>query len=370
MRKRVVVAMSGGVDSSVAAALLTSQGFDVIGMTMCFNLAEAGHKRPRCCGLAGIEDAGRVARLLKIRHYVVGMQRHLEEFVIKDFCAEYLKGRTPNPCVRCNQHLKFDVLLRKALSLGAQYLATGHYARVLEESNGTYALARAKDARKDQSYFLYRLGQRQLARTLFPLGAYTKEKVRRLAKGFGLPVADKKASQEICFLPDENYYGFLRGVASRAKGPAPRGLAPGPIIDTEGRVLGQHRGIAYYTIGQRQGLGVAAGFPLYVIAIDARRSVITVGKKEDAYSKACLVGKPHFIVVPPKKKVAFKVKIRYNHTAAAAVVEPAGRSIKVIFHRPQFAITPGQSAVFYEGERVAGGGIIERVIHERDKDDI
>jgi tRNA-uridine 2-sulfurtransferase len=368
MRERVVVAMSGGVDSSVAAALLASQGYEVIGITMCFNLPDAGHKKPRCCGLSGIEDAQRVARILNIRHYVVSMQRHLAEHVIKDFCAQYLKGRTPNPCVRCNQYLKFDVLLRKALSLGAGHLATGHYARIIKEGDGAYGLARAKDTRKDQSYFLYRLSQRQLAHALFPLGAYTKEKVRRLAREFHLPVAEKKASQEICFLPDENYYGFLRDAASRVKVPFQRGLAPGPVIDKEGRFLGEHRGIGYYTIGQRQGLGIAAGYPLYVVRIDAKRNAITVGKKADAYESSCLVEKPHFIAGPLKKKVAYKVKIRYNHTAAAAELKPAGRAIKVVFHHPQFAVTPGQSAVFYDGERVAGGGIIERVIHEHRKD--
>jgi tRNA-specific 2-thiouridylase len=368
MRERVVVAMSGGVDSSVAAALLQSQGHEVIGITMCFNLAEADHKRRACCGLSGIEDAQRVARLLRIRHYVISMQRHLAEYVIKDFCTEYLKGRTPNPCVRCNQYLKFDCLLRKALSLGARYLATGHYARIISGRSGKYTLAKAKDAQKDQSYFLYRLGQRQLSHALFPLGEYTKDRVRRLAKEFDLPVAEKKASQEICFLPDENYYGFLRDAASKVKGQARLGLTPGKVVDKDGLLLGEHRGVAFYTIGQRQGLGIAAGYPLYVIKIDARHNVITVGKKADAYERACLVGKPHFIAGPLKKKVALKVKIRYNHTAAAAMLAPVGSAIKVIFHRPQFAITPGQSAVFYDGDRVAGGGIIERIIDERRKD--
>jgi len=370
MRERVVVAMSGGVDSSVAAALLKAQGHEVIGITMCFNLAEADHKRPRCCGLAGIEDAQRVARLLEIRHYVISMQRHLAEYVIKDFCTEYLKGRTPNPCIRCNQYLKFDCLLRKTLSLGARYLATGHYARIISGRSGNYTLAKAKDTQKDQSYFLYRLGQRQLSHVLFPLGEYTKDRVRRLAKEFNLPVAEKKASQEICFLPDENYHGLLRDTAMKVKDWAKHGLTRGPVVDKEGRLLGQHRGIAFYTIGQRQGLGIAAGYPLYVIKIDANNNVITVGKKTDALARACLVGKPHFIAGSLKKKVAFKVKIRYNHTAAVATLAPAGRTIKVIFHRPQFAITPGQSAVFYDGDRVAGGGIIERIIDERHRDSI
>lgn len=383
MRKeRVVIAMSGGVDSAVASALLKEEGYEVIGMTMCFNLPDSQTKRPNCCGIQGIEDARRVAHKLGIRHYVLNLQKDLERWVIRDFCSEYLKGRTPNPCIRCNQYLKFGVLLKKALSLDAQFLATGHYARI--EKGRHYFLKKAKDKIKDQSYFLYRLNQEQMKHILFPLGDYTKKQVRQLAKKFNLPVADKLASQEICFLPDTDYRGFLKHRLSRVKQIGevtlrdPEGtlkkslhsghrlkdtdyadLKPGDIVDTQGNVLGRHQGIAFYTIGQREGLGIAKGYPLYITKIDAKNNRITVGAKEDAYVKEFLVKEPHFIFSPLKKKVAPKVKIRYNHKEAEAEVVPQGKQIKVSFRRPQFAVTPGQSAVFYDKDIVIGGGIIK-----------
>ncbi len=367
MKERVVVAMSGGVDSSVAAALLHSKGYDVIGITMCFSsggtqLPDSAAKRPSCCGIQGIEDARRVAHKLGIRHYVLNFSKALEEKVIKDFCAEYLKGRTPNPCVRCNQYLKFDALLKKAFSLGAKYLATGHYARigkVLKFSSSQvlkYFLAKGKDKFKDQSYFLYRINQEQLKHILFPLGNYTKVQVRQLAKKFSLSVADKPGSQEICFLPGTDYRAFLK---ARAGSPD---IKPGLIVDIQGNALGQHKGAAFYTIGQREGLGIAKGYPLYVIKIDARKNQITVGGKEDVFNRELLVKEPHFIYKAPKKKVALKVKIRYNHKEAPAELMPFDGGIKVRFKKPQFAITPGQSAVFYEKDKVIGGGIIDKVI--------
>jgi len=353
MKKRVVVAMSGGVDSSVAAALLKSKGFEVIGITMCFNLADSLKKRPICCGLQGIEDARRVAHKLNIRHYVLNLQKALEERVIKDFCKEYMRGRTPNPCVRCNQYIKFDLLLKKALSLGAEFLATGHYARIV--CSKKYLLKKARDRKKDQSYFLYRLGQRQLRHTLFPLGSYTKSQVRRLAREFDLPVFDKLASQEICFLPDMDYRGFLKRRIAR-------GIKSGPIMDREGNLLGEHKGVAFYTIGQRQGLRIAKGYPLYIIAIDAKRNQITVGSKLDAYKSEFLVKEMHFVSKPIKKKVAVRVRIRYNHKEAYAQISPIKAKLKVKFKKAQFAITPGQSAVFYEKDRVLGGAIIDEVL--------
>jgi tRNA-specific 2-thiouridylase len=352
--------MSGGVDSAVAAALLKKQGYEVIGITMCFNLADSLRKRPTCCGTQGIEDAQRVAHKLGIRHYVLNMQKVLKEKIIKDFCREYFRGRTPNPCVRCNQYIKFDALLKKAITLGATYLATGHYACI--ENNPRcpavhgrrYILKKAKDRNKDQSYFLYRLRQWQLKHILFPLGDYTKDEVRRLASEFGLPVADKLASQEICFLSGVDYRGFLktRIVAD---------IRPGAIEDEQGNVLGQHKGIAFYTIGQREGLGIAKGYPLYITKIDCKKNRIIVGKKEDAYKDEFLVKETNFILTPIKKKIALKVRIRYNHREALAEVMPLGNRIKVRFRRPQFAITPGQSAVFYDKDKVLGGGIIDKV---------
>lgn len=350
---RIVVAMSGGVDSSVAAALLRSDGYEVIGITMCFNLADSTREKPSCCGIQGIEDARRVAHKLGIKHYVLNMQKVLEERVIKDFCSEYVKGRTPNPCIRCNQYIKFDCLLKKALALDAKFLATGHYARIVKIKK--YLLKKAKDKTKDQSYFLYTLGQNQLRHILFPLGNYTKNEVRKLAREFSLPVADKLASQEICFLPNADYRGFLKTRITAD-------IKPGAIIDKQGNALGQHKGIAFYTIGQRQGLGIAKGYPLHITKIDPKINQITVGTKEDAFESEFLVKEPHFILEPIKKKIALRVKIRYNHKEALAEILPLKKEIKVKFINPQFAITPGQSAVFYNKDIVLGGGIIDKVL--------
>ncbi|HLD83012.1 MAG TPA: tRNA 2-thiouridine(34) synthase MnmA [Candidatus Omnitrophota bacterium] len=355
MKKRIVVAMSGGVDSSVAAALLKEEGYEVIGMTMCFNLADSMRKRPACCGVQGIEDARRVAHKLGIKHYVLNMQKLLEEKVIKDFSKEYALGRTPNPCIRCNQYLKFDILLKKALALDANFLTTGHYARIVVSRQSSvvskkYLLKKAKDKNKDQSYFLYRLNQGQLKHILFPLGNYTKDEVRILARKFALPVAEKLASQEICFLPDENYRQFLK---NRIR------IRPGEIVNKEGNLLGAHKGIACYTIGQRSGLGIAKGYPIYITKINPKNNQITVGRKEEALKKEFLVKAAHFIANTIKKKVALKVKIRYNHKETLAEVLPLGDKLKVKFKEPQFAITPGQAAVFYDKDTVVGGGIID-----------
>lgn len=358
--KRVVAAMSGGVDSSVAAALLEKQGYEVIGLTMCFNLADIDSRKPRCCGPEGIEDARRVAAKIGIKHYVLNMHSVLEEKVVKDFCSEYVSGRTPNPCVRCNQFIKFGALLNKARQLGAKYLATGHYAAI-SEKEGKYGLLRAKDRKKDQSYFLYRLSQSQLKQLLFPLGIYTKEEVRALAKEFDLPVAQKKESQEICFLPGKDYRSFLQSRCGHL-------LRPGKIIDKSGRVLGIHKGVSLYTIGQREGLGISAAEPLYVASIEPRKKLITVGPRQDCFKSELIVSKAHFISGPVKKEIALNVKIRYNHKESEARVTPqaglpAGKAgkIKIRFKKPQFAVTPGQSAVFYKNDRVLGGGIIEKV---------
>ncbi|MBM3249685.1 MAG: tRNA 2-thiouridine(34) synthase MnmA [Candidatus Omnitrophica bacterium] len=353
-KERVVVAMSGGVDSSVAAALLQKEGYEAIGMTMCFNLADTGRRKSGCCGLQGIEDARRVAHKLGIRHYVINMQKPLRDFIIKDFCKEYLRGRTPNPCVRCNQFLKFDILLKKALELDARYLATGHYVRKIRTPRG-FKLKKAKDPDKDQSYFLYRLNQYQLRHALFPLGDYTKTEVRELARKFGLAVAEKPGSQEICFLPDSDYRGFLK---NRVK----KKLQPGPIVDKDGDLLGRHRGVAFYTVGQREGLGLALGYPAYISRIDAAKNQIVVGRREEAMEKAFLVSQLNLISAPHKKKVAARVRIRYNHKEAPADIFFWGRRAKVIFREPQFAVTPGQSAVFYRRGTVLGGGAIEEVL--------
>ncbi|KPK97799.1 MAG: hypothetical protein AMJ95_07345 [Omnitrophica WOR_2 bacterium SM23_72] len=354
MKTRVLVAMSGGVDSSVAAALLKEKGFEVIGITMCFDLPQGHSKKPTCCGTLATEDARKVASQLGIRHYVLSMQKALQDEVIKDFCKEYLQGRTPNPCVRCNQYIKFGALLKRALALDAAFLATGHYARIIKTKDGLQ-LKKARDARKDQSYFLYRLRQSQLKHIVFPLGDYTKERARCLARKFHLSVADKAGSQEICFLPDNDYRKFLQEHVAGD-------IQPGLIQDEQGEILGIHQGIAYYTVGQREGLGIARGHPLYITRIDTSSNRIIVGDKSKAFKREFLVKNVHFVLSPIQKKVAVRVRIRYNHKEAQAVVVPFGKKIKVRFFKPQFAITPGQSAVFYDQDLILGGGIIERVL--------
>jgi len=347
MKRLVAVAMSGGVDSAVAAALLVKQGWEVFGITMDFNL-------PVSFASDGVRDARRVAKQLGIKHYVLDTQGILEERVIKNFCREYLKGRTPNPCVRCNQYIKFDALLKKAIQLGAQYLATGHYVRIIK-SGGSYRLKKGRDSLKDQSYFLYRLSQKVLRRVVFPLGNYTKNEVRGLARKFHLIVSDRQASQEICFLKGGDYRDFLKARLKAAS-------RPGPIKDNKDRVLGEHCGIAFHTIGQRQGLGVALGYPAYVIDINPAQNTIILGKKSEALSREFLVQNPRFICKLQKKKIALKVKIRYNHREAPAEIWPGPKNIRVRFKKAQFAITPGQSVVFYDRDTVIGGGIIEEVL--------
>ncbi|MFH0917691.1 MAG: tRNA 2-thiouridine(34) synthase MnmA [Candidatus Omnitrophota bacterium] len=356
--KRIVVAMSGGVDSSVAAALLKKQGYEVIGLTMCFNLAEKNGQKPSCCGLTGIEDARRVCQKLGIRHYVLNFDKYFYQEVIQNFYQEYLSGRTPNPCVRCNQFIKFGILLKKAINLGAQFLATGHYARIVKSPQG-YLLKKAKDLKKDQSYFLYRLTQAQLKHVIFPLGNFTKPKVRQLASDFGLQVAAKQDSQEICFLPDGKYGDFIK---ARGQG----AVKPGDFVDKNGNILGRHRGIAFYTIGQRHGLGIAARHPLYVTQINAQANQVSVGARQEVYKSEFMIRDGHFLGKPPKKKIEIKVRIRYNHKETLAAVYPGQDKQRVVFKQPQFAVTPGQSAVFYAKDTVLGGGIIQMVINGHD----
>ena len=362
MKARVVVAMSGGVDSSVAAGILLKKGYEVIGITMCFGLKEAGKKRPSCCGIEGIEDARRVAEKLGIKHYVLNFDKYLQAQVVDDFISEYLSGRTPNPCIRCNQYLKFERLLAKAKSLGAEYLATGHYARIVTRSQGhkvtskIFLLKKGKDKYKDQSYFLYRLRQEQLRHILFPLGGYTKTQVRVMAGEFDLPVKNKPGSQEICFIPDDDYRAFL-SQALRSKGLK---IRPGPIMDSSGKVLGEHKGIPFYTIGQREGLGIAAGYPIYIIRMDSKENTIVAGKKEEVSSSGLIAGDLSFTNEAVKREIALRGKIRYNHREVSAKVSPESKNkLKVVFSQAQFAVTPGQSVVFYRGNIVIGGGIIE-----------
>ncbi len=355
----VAVAMSGGVDSSVAAALLLDDGYPVIGLTMnLFGLpggvCESETLRS-CCGAAARRDAGAVAAVLGIPFYVADFRRTFEKAVIDDFVAEYRLGRTPNPCLRCNRFVKFGPLLLRAGRLGAGVLATGHYARVeRDEASGRWLLRKGIDPDKDQSYFLYPLTQALLARVVFPVGGLRKAEVRALAEKRGLPVARKPESQEICFVPDDDYAGFL-------KARVPEAFRPGDIVDPEGRRIGRHAGIAHYTIGQRKGLGIAAAHPLYVVGIDAAANRVTAGPGEALFRRRLTARDLNWVALPGlTSSRPARVKIRSRHAEAAAVLHPEGEdAVTVEFERAQRAITPGQAAVFYEGDVVLGGGTID-----------
>jgi tRNA-specific 2-thiouridylase len=352
-KARVLVAMSGGVDSSLAVALLQAEGYDVFGVTMRLSAGEsdevdAPHKT--CCAVEGADDARRVCAALGVPHYVLNFEREFRRHVIDYFVAEYEHGRTPNPCLACNQYVKFDFLLRRAAGLQADYLATGHYARVAHY-DGIYHLLKAADPEKDQSYFLYTLGQAELARLLLPIGAYRKPEIRARAAELGLPVATKPDSQDVCFIPGGDYRAFL---AERL--PA----RPGAIRDSAGNLLGRHQGAARYTVGQRRGLGIAAPQPLYVVGIDAAANVLTVGPDTDLQRDELLAERVHWVSgQPPELDRPVTAKIRYRSPEAPATVTPLpeGRA-RVRFAAPQRAIAPGQAVVFYAGEEVLGGGII------------
>ena len=357
VKKKVVVAMSGGVDSSLAAFLLGERGYDVIGATMSLWRGRAQEKFPGCFASSHVEDAQQVAQQFGMPFQVFHLEEEFEKDVIQYFCREYGTGRTPNPCVLCNRKIKFGVLLDKARELGADYLATGHYARLeLDERTGRSLLKKGVDKAKDQSYVLFSLSQSQFQRSLFPLGEYRKEDVRKKAQQLGLRVHDKAESQEICFIEGNSYHPFL---AARLK----ESIMPGPIMDRTGQVIGMHKGIPFYTIGQRRGLGLAKGVPLYVIGIDPQKNAVTVGKKEDVLADTFTVRVLNWIM-PQEKTFSAQVKIRYNHPGAEAVIISKEKDeVEVRFNVPQKAITPGQAAVFYNGETVIGGGWIEQVVH-------
>lgn len=354
---RVIAAMSGGVDSSVAAALLVEQGFDVIGVTMRLwspgNAWELGVSGG-CCSLDAVEDARRVADKLDIPYYVLNFSERFKETVVDYFVEEYRRGRTPNPCIACNRHLKFNLLLEKARSLGADYVATGHYAgRGYSPETRRYLLYKGRDSSKDQSYALYTLTQRQLKHTLFPLQEITKEEVREYAAKLGLVTASKPESQEICFVPDNDYKSFWEDYTGE-KG------RPGPILTLKGEVIGQHKGIHNYTIGQRRGLGVQAPYPLYVIDIVPERNAIVVGRDVDVYAKGLVAEDLNWISIAElTQPIRVEAKIRYTALPAACTVFPQENgTVKVVFDDPVRAVTPGQAVVFYDGELVVGGGTI------------
>lgn len=354
-RPRVVVAMSGGVDSSVAAALLVERGYDVVGMMMrLWSEPGSGPAAPanRCCTPDQMADARRVASLLDIPFYVLDVQDHFRQTIVQFFIDEHAHGRTPNPCIECNRQIRFTYLLQQALALDATYLATGHYARVHQTPEG-YQLLTGRDADKDQSYVLHMLQQEHLSHILFPVGEYTKDDVRRLAQRYGLPVASKGESQDLCFLGDGDYRRFLREYDARTS-------RPGPILTQDGVELGRHAGLSFYTIGQRKGLGVSTPEPVFVLRKDAARNALIVGPRAALGRETLAVRQVSWIAGhPPGASTAVQVKIRYRAQAAPATVTDAGHGrAQVTFDAPVSGITPGQGAVFYDGDVCLGGGII------------
>jgi tRNA-specific 2-thiouridylase len=354
-KKKVVVAMSGGVDSSLAAALLVEQGYEVIGITMqIWPSDQVDEKAGGCCSLSAVEDARRVACQLGIPFYVLNFRSQFEEKVINYFCDEYLGGRTPNPCIACNRYIKFELLLDRAMGLGADYIATGHYASIkYDEEKERYLLIKAKDKSKDQTYALFNLTQDQLSHTIFPLGGYEKTETRKLAGERGLRVATKPDSQEICFVQDD-YESFLRERI-------PDVVEPGPFLDTAGNRIGTHKGIPFYTIGQRKGLGLALGKPAYVVDIDVKNNAVIIGNDDEVYGSGLIARDLNFIPFARlEKPLRVKAKIRYSAPEAEAEISLIrDDAVKVLFEKPQRAITPGQAVVFYDGNIVVGGGTIE-----------
>ena len=360
MPEKVVVAMSGGVDSSVAALLLQEQGYDVVGVTMKLFSLEHADRPPQyrgCCTLDDVEDARNVCRLLGVPHYVLNVQQEFQDHVIDYFCSEYQKGRTPHPCIACNDKIKFNFLMNRAAALQANYVATGHYATITSGPQGMQ-LKKGLDATKDQSYVLFGMGQEELAHTLMPVGEYSKDSIRAMATVAGFDNADKPDSQDICFIPFGDYKEFIKDRITPT---------PGDIVDVDGEVVGQHKGIEFFTVGQRRGLGVAQTKvdeqPQFVIKLQPDANRVVIGPEELLYQDSMWTSRVNYVSgQPPVGPADVTVKIRYKSEEAKATLHPGKDGALVRFDQPQRAITPGQAAVFYQGEVLIGGGIIERDI--------
>ncbi len=353
---KIVVGLSGGVDSSVAAHLLKEAGHEVIGVTMQIWQEEDNETQEEnggCCGLSAVEDARRVAQMLDIPYYVMNFRPEFKEAVIDYFVAEYMAGRTPNPCIACNRYVKWESLYQRARAIGADGIATGHYSRIVQLPNGRFALQKSITDAKDQTYALYNLTQDQLAHTMMPVGAYSKDEIRAMAENIGLLVANKPDSMEICFVPDDNYAGFIEDYTGRT-------FPQGNFVNTAGEVLGKHQGIIHYTVGQRKGLGIALGARMFVKEIRPETNEVVLASNEELFSNVLYADRLNFMSVETiTESMEVMAKIRYNHKGAKAVVELAGEDkLKVTFEEPQRAITPGQAVVLYDGDIVVGGGTI------------
>ena len=353
---KVVVGMSGGVDSSVAAWLLKEQGYDVIGVTMQIwqdEENEVQEENGGCCGLSAVDDARRVASSIGIPYYVMNFKQEFQKNVIDYFTKEYLNGRTPNPCIACNRYVKWEALLQRSLSIGADYIATGHYARIDRLPNGRYAIRRSATLAKDQTYALYNLTQEQLAHTLMPVGNYSKDKIREMAEEIGLQVANKPDSQDICFVPGGDYATFIEENAD-----AP--IRQGNFVTQDGKILGKHKGIIHYTVGQRKGLGLALGYPAFVLEIRPETDEVVIGTYEESLTHTLRANELNFMSVEDiTEPIRVFAKIRYNHKGAWCTVEKTGEDeITCTFDEPIRAVTPGQAVVLYDGEYVLGGGTI------------
>lgn len=353
---KVVVGMSGGVDSSVAAYLLKEQGYDVIGVTMQIwqdEVHQIQEENGGCCGLSAVDDARRVAAQLDIPYYVMNFKAPFKEKVIDYFTSEYEAGRTPNPCIACNRYVKWESLLQRSLDIGADYIATGHYARIQELDNGRYTLKKSVTEEKDQTYALYSLTQEQLFRTLMPIGEYSKTEVREIAQKAGLSIASKPDSQDICFVPDGKYGDFIKNNSTK-------NILPGNFVDTKGNILGQHKGIVHYTVGQRKGIGIAAGERLYVLEIRSETNEVVLGEDDELWTRHIIVKDFNWMSIAGlQKEMSVIAKIRYNHRGAKAILRKVDdRYMECMFEEPQRAPTPGQAMVCYQGDYVVGGGII------------